>query len=243
MDFLDEAHATRWASVCVFSNLLLILLAIASGVLEYYPDSSILPLILPQTLLIIPLLLQLTCLAVFTFSARSGALQLFKYQLQIPFLGRWMLPIIVIMLSLICLGTLIRAAISSNLETYGPIYLVITLIQLALHFIHLQNLMWGFAHYLWASRPRHYQPIHPSTKATDIKSNIRPLTSSGHLSKAYSSISQSRNQLGSQTDKTQQLLRGSGLRSQLSGSLEIDPSDDTNQVQVNLSDRKSLKKR
>jgi hypothetical protein len=232
MEFLDETHITRWASVCVFSNLLLILLAIGSGVLEPALASPELPLVLPQTLLVVPLLLQLGCLAVFTFSARSGALQLFKYQLQIPFLGRWMLPAFVIALSMICLGTLSRGLVSSIHQDFETFFITITTAQLALHVFHLLNLTWGFIHYLRTSRPKHYQPIQASKKSTDIKPNIRSFTGSGHLSKAYLNISEGKSRPRSEAVRTQDIPSRIGLNTQANGSLEFDPSNDPSQVQV-----------
>jgi hypothetical protein len=232
MDFLDEIHTTRWGSVCVFSNLLLILLAVASGVLESPLSTSNLPVILPQIVLIIPLLLQLLCLAIFTFSARSGALQLFKYQLQIPFLGRWMLPIIVIILSLICLGTLSRGFISATPSKFGNFFRIITLGQLVLHALHLLNLTWGFTHYLWTPRPRQYQPIHPSMKVTATKSNIRPSSSPGHLSRAYSSLSELSSGCGSHAGRTLQIPTKRGITTEENEISEIDSSNDMNPIQV-----------
>jgi hypothetical protein len=233
MDFLDETHTTRWASVCVFSNILLILLAVASGVLEPPLSDEELPLLLPQTLLTVPLLLQLLCLAIFTFSARSGALQLFKYQLRIPFLGRWMLPIIVLALSIISLGVLSRGLLSATSQQSYPAFLItITTIQLVLHFLHLLNLTWGFVHYLWTSRPKHYQPIQRSTRGADVQSSIRSFTSSGHLSRAYLSLSESRDQPGFEAVKAYRISSGN-----ISTTLVNDPSiielrNDRNQVEV-----------
>jgi hypothetical protein len=231
MDFLDETHTTRWASVCVFSNILLILLAIASSVLEISPyfSNRIVPLILPQTLLIAPLLLQLICLAVFTFSARSGALQLFKYQLQIPFLGRWMLPAVVLTLSLICLGVLSRALITANSI---PLFVTIILAQLVFHCFHLLNLTWGFFHYLWTTRPRHYQPTCPLKKGIDIKSNIGSFRSSGHLSRAYSSLSESKDRAVTQQEKTHQIPNGSSPQIQASNTSDTEVSNETGEAQV-----------
>jgi hypothetical protein len=219
--------------VCVFSNILLILLAIASSVLEpQLLDLIILPLFLPQTLLIVPLLLQLLCLTLFTFSARSGALQLFKYQLQIPFLGRWMLPIIVLSLSIICLGTLSRAYINTASQVYQTFYRIITITQLVLHLLHLLNLAWGFVHYLWTWRPRHYQPIQLSPKTTAHKSKMRLSTSSGHLSKAYLRVSESRNRQGFQVEQRYQIQSGGTPEVQTDNSPNIDISNRVRQVQV-----------
>lgn len=232
MDFLDETHTTRWASVCVFSNILLILLAIACDVLKSSLGTNHVTLLLPQTLLIAPLLLQLICLAVFTFSARSGALQLFKYQLQIPFLGRWMLPVIVLTLSLICVGALSRALITTGPEEYRIFFIIITLLQLTLHGLHLLNLTWGFIHYLWTSRPRHYQPIHQSKKATEINPDVRSSTSSGHLSKAYLRLSERKGQPRYQGKRITQNAIDNGPTSHANYSSDIDSSNDVDQIQV-----------
>jgi hypothetical protein len=207
MDFLDETRMTRWASICLFYNILLILLALANVVI--IPTKWNIPLL-------IVLLLQLLFLGMFTFQPRSGSLQLFRYRLRINFLGQWMLPTVVCSLSLLCIAVIIGMLLLGRKDN-DTLDISMDFALIILHFFHLVNLIWGFVYYLRTPRARLYNP----TLAQDARSTPLLLKNgvanipSGHLSKAYTASRKS----GGSVERDRERCNATHFPTQNSGGL------------------------
>ena len=177
MDFVDETRMTRWASICLFYTIFLILMALAD--VDIVHSKWDIPLLLV-------LLLQLLFLGIFTFQPRSGSLQLYKYRLQINFLGQWMLPTLACSLSLVCISIVVCMKYKGKHKSL-ELNENLAYVQISLHCLHFLNLLWGFLYFLRAPRAGRYDPTLPADAKTSplLLSNEVSLSTSSYLSKAY----------------------------------------------------------